>query len=71
MGLDKKKAKVGEWRVPEKRLLCYAALGGALGVLLGMYHFRHKTKHWSFRIGIPLLLLVHMGLAMFVYLHYL
>ena len=47
-GVDKYKAKKGKWRIPEAVLLCVGLLGGSLGALLGMYLFRHKTKHWYF-----------------------
>jgi uncharacterized membrane protein YsdA (DUF1294 family) len=67
MGIDKKKSQKGDWRVPEKRLFGFAACGGALGVLLGMYGFRHKTKHWSFRIGVPLLLLINIAIVGYLY----
>jgi len=56
MGLDKKKAAEHRWRIPEKTLFLTAAIGGSTGVLIGMFFFRHKTKHLSFRIGIPLIL---------------
>lgn len=50
-GLDKYKAKHGLWRIPEKVLLGFSFCGGALGGILGMAVFRHKTKreHWYFR----------------------
>ena len=51
MGLDKRFAIQGARRIPEKRLFLFAALGGALGALTGMYLFRHKTKHWTFVLG--------------------
>ncbi|MBO6039813.1 MAG: DUF1294 domain-containing protein [Oscillospiraceae bacterium] len=51
MGMDKLHARRGERRTPEKRLFLYTALGGAVGGLLGMYLFRHKTKHWYFVFG--------------------
>ena len=45
-GADKFKAKRGLWRIPERVLLGFALLGGAVGALVGMNLFRHKTKHW-------------------------
>ncbi len=51
MGLDKLYARRGERRIPERRLFLFTALGGAVGGLLGMYLFRHKTKHWYFVLG--------------------
>lgn len=54
MAVDKSKAKRGAWRIPEKVLFAIAFLGGGLGSLIGMYAFRHKTKHTSFVIGIPI-----------------
>ena len=53
-GADKWKAKRGRWRIPEKTLLLVSGLGGVWGFLLGMFCFRHKTRHWTFRILIPL-----------------
>lgn len=47
-GVDKHKAKKGKWRTPEAVLLSVGLLGGSIGALLGMYFFRHKTKHWYF-----------------------
>ncbi len=63
MGVDKRRAKAGKWRVPEKTLFLIAFLGGAPGGILGMRAFRHKTKHASFTIGMPLLLLLNIGAA--------
>lgn len=47
-GIDKSKAKRKQWRIRESVLLGFAFLGGAVGALLGMNLFRHKTKHWYF-----------------------
>lgn len=55
MGADKRKAKRGQWRIPEKALFLVAICGGAVGGTLGMQYFRHKTKHRSFQIGFPML----------------
>ena len=56
MLVDKWKAKKNRWRVRESTLLLVAALGGSVGSLMGMYAFRHKTKHLKFTLGIPLIL---------------
>lgn len=50
-GADKYKAIKGKWRIPEAVLLSFGFLGGSIGALLGMYLFRHKTKHWYFWAG--------------------
>lgn len=57
MGIDKLKARAGKWRIPERTLFLLAAMGG----MLGMLAFRHKTKHSSFVIGMPLLLLLNIS----------
>lgn len=51
MGIDKRRAQQGRRRISEKRLFTVAILGGAVGGWLGMYVFRHKTRHWYFRVG--------------------
>ena len=56
MAYDKRCAKKGKWRVPEKTLFLAAACFGALGGVLGMQICRHKTKHLSFRVFSPLML---------------
>lgn len=62
MGIDKSKAKKGQWRIKEAVLFAFAILGGAVGSTLGMYAFRHKTKHWYFAVFFPLLALVDIAL---------
>ena len=58
MGADKSKAKKGVWRIPEKTLFFVSMIGGSIGTWAGMYLFRHKTKHWYFVIGMPLILII-------------
>ena len=53
MWLDKRKAKKGAWRIPEKTLFIVTALGGGIGTIAGMYTFRHKTQKMAFVIGFP------------------
>lgn len=67
-GIDKGKAKRGAWRIPEKTLFLSAFLGGAPGALAGMLLFRHKTRHLSFRLGIPAALLLWAALLLFGWL---
>ena len=63
MLMDKRKAKKKLWRIPEATLLGIAALGGSVGSLIGMYAFRHKTKHIKFTLGIPAILIAQLILA--------
>lgn len=65
MAIDKQKAKRHQWRIPEKKLFKVALIGGSIGVLLGMHLFRHKTKHWYFVIGIPVIVLIQILLLLF------
>ena len=55
MGVDKFKAARGYRRIGEGTLFLFALLGGALGGTLGMLLFHHKTRHWYFAYGFPLL----------------
>ena len=64
MGIDKWKAKHDSWRIPEKTLFLSAILGGSVGALAGMFLFRHKTKHLSFTVGMPLILAVQIVLVL-------
>ena len=57
-GLDKYKAIKNAWRIPESLLLTISFLGGSIGAILGMIIFRHKTKKKSFRIMIPLIIII-------------
>ena len=63
---DKIKARKNLWRIPEKVLFLSAILGGSIGSLLGMYVFRHKTKHFSFILGMPLILAIQIFLAVII-----
>ena len=67
MGLDKRRARRDAWRVREKTLLLWCACFGALGGLTGMRVFRHKTRHWYFVWGMPLILLLQLGLGIWLW----
>lgn len=63
MGIDKRKAQKGKWRISEKSLFLIALALGSAGSILGMYTFRHKTRHKSFVIGMPLIFLLQLLLV--------
>ena len=63
MGVDKQRARRRDWRIPEKVLFGAALLGGSVGAWAGMYLFHHKTRHWYFVVGMPLILAVQAALV--------
>ena len=67
MGVDKSRAKRRKWRIPEATLFLVAIIGGSIGSIAGMYLFRHKTKHWYFVVGMPVILVLQIisGLIIF------
>lgn len=66
MGLDKNRAVRAKWRIPERTLLTMALIGGSLGGLIGMYGFRHKTRHAKFSIGFPVILILQLAAGIFI-----
>ena len=66
-GIDKHKAIKGKWRISEANLLILTAIGGSLGALAGMYVFHHKTRTWTFKAGVPALLLLQAGLLIWLF----
>lgn len=67
MGSDKRRARRGARRVPEARLFLLALLGGGVGGLLGVYAFRHKTRHLHFALGFPLIAAVQILAALYLF----
>lgn len=65
-GIDKRRARKEKWRISEKTLLLLPLAGGSVGALTGMYLFRHKTRHWYFRLGLPAILLLQLALAVWI-----
>ena len=66
MAIDKQKARKDRFRIPEAVLFLSAIIGGSIGSLAGMFLFHHKTRKWKFRIGMPLILLLQVGLVLFL-----
>ncbi|MBO5057030.1 MAG: DUF1294 domain-containing protein [Lachnospiraceae bacterium] len=58
MGIDKYKAKKRAFRIPEATFFIVAIIGGSIGSIIGMYAFRHKTRHWYFVYGMPFILVI-------------
>jgi len=65
-GADKWKARRDRWRIPEAILLWLAALGGSVGLLIGMSAFRHKIRKPAFFLGVPAMLAAQLLLAWWV-----
>lgn len=66
VSLDKYKAKNKLWRIPERSFFILSILGGSIGVYIGLFVFKHKTRHWYFMVLIPLIIL-----AQIVFIYYL
>lgn len=67
MGVDKRRAAQGKWRIPERTLFFLVLIGGSVGGIFGMYVFRHKTKHTKFVFGFPAILIIQLAMAAFLY----
>lgn len=70
MGVDKYRARHDQWRISERMLFLFPLLCGSLGGVLGMQVFHHKTRHWYFRYGLPLILVVQLVLAGMIYVRF-
>ncbi|AIY80808.1 DUF1294 domain-containing protein [Clostridium botulinum] len=66
MLIDKNRAIRKEWRVPEKTLIGISIIGGSIGMLLGMFTFRHKTKHLKFLLGIPVIIIIQFYIVIYL-----
>ena len=65
-GIDKLKAMKNKWRIPEATLLLLAVTGGSIGAFLGMKAWHHKTMHKKFKYGIPLIIVIQLGLFLYL-----
>lgn len=61
MAEDKRRARLGAWRIRERTLFLVTGLFGGLGGTLGMFLLHHKTRHWYFRYGFPLMLILQIA----------
>ena len=66
-GIDKKRARDHAWRISERMLIGIALIGGSVGAIAGMLLFHHKTRHWYFRYGLPLILILQVAAAVWAY----
>ncbi len=67
MGADKRRAEKRQWRIKESTLFLFAFLFGGVGATAGMYIFRHKTKHWYFAVFFPLLAVLAIAAAVWIF----
>lgn len=70
MYIDKRKAKKGNWRIPEKSLFMVSLLGGSIGTIVGMYVFRHKTQKPKFVIGFPAIIILQIVVIIYILIKY-
>lgn len=68
--LDKSKAKNKKWRIKERTLFLLSVFGGSIGAILGMKLFKHKTKHWYFKYGIPIILMMQVILVIYLFIKF-
>lgn len=60
MGIDKRRAKLNKWRISEKSLFLFSLFGGSIGGIIGIYTFKHKTRHLNFTLGFPIILILQL-----------
>ena len=65
-GIDKYKAKKGQWRISEATLLLMAFIGGSIGAWSGMRLWHHKTMHKKFKYGIPIIIILQVTIAVYL-----
>jgi len=64
--IDKRAAERNKSRISENALLIISALGGAVAMFVTMIMARHKTKHLKFMVGLPVIVILHVLLLVFV-----
>ena len=65
MYFDKYFAKNNMYRISEKNLFFIAIIGGSIGSIIGMYQFRHKTKHRQFTTGLPFIIFIQIMILIY------
>ena len=70
MGADKLRAQNHQWRISERALFAIAFCMGGLGILFAMYSYRHKTRHLSFLIGIPIIVFINILIGVWFFNHF-
>lgn len=66
-GIDKRRAKKHRCRIPELTLIMFAAIGGSIGALVGMFFWHHKTRKLKFLFAIPALLILWIAAAVCIF----
>lgn len=68
MWIDKRRAIKRAFRIPEATLFTVAVIGGSIGAIAGMFLFHHKTRHWYFLYGLPIILIIQIGMIVMLHL---
>lgn len=64
---DKRQAIYHNFRISEKTIFIVSLLLGGIGTYVGMYVFRHKTKHLKFTIGIPIIIILNIISVFYIF----
>ena len=67
MRIDKKRAKKHKYRISEGFLIALSIFGGAVGSLIGMVVYKHKTSKKKFYKGIPIIYLLNQIFILFIF----
>ena len=65
---DKRRSVRHKYRVPEKTLFLIALCGGSIGEYCAMRIIRHKTLHKRFMWGLPLIIVLQLALASYIFI---
>lgn len=65
--MDKYRARNGSWRVSERTLILCSFCAGGIGAMAGMLFLRHKTRHFKFRILIPVSMMLTVAVVLFAF----
>lgn len=69
MGIDKRRAQNKEYRIREDSLMGVSLIGGAVGILIGMIVYKHKTGKKQFYVGVPIIYIINQISILLIFNH--